>query len=169
MKRAFVVLLALILPPAIYFPTVAPRRNAVITKAEAELEELEMRLEMAQAAQRKLAQFHEEAAALDRELTKLRRILPPEMAVEDLHELMNTFASEQGVVLERFEPHEVEDAPPLQRMSIEAVVVGSTAATAAFLQKLETNSRILDVSDVTLRSDPAGWRTLFQITTQAMR
>jgi Tfp pilus assembly protein PilO len=167
--RALVILLALILPPLLYFPTVAPRRNAVTAKAEAELYELEERVEMARRAQGKLAQFREEAATLDRELTKLRRILPPEMAIEDLRGLATTIASEQGVSLERFEPRAVEDASPLQRLSIEIAVVGSAASIAAFLEKLENTSRILDVSDVALRRDPAGWRAQFLSTTHAMR
>jgi len=157
--RVLAILLALVLPPAIYFPTLGAQRNAQIRRAEADIRELDVRVEQARAAQRKLDQFHEEVARLDTELAKLRAILPPAMNVEELRSMTATRAAAHGVQLNAF---------AFDGQSIRASATGSASGLSEFFRDLSNAPRIIDVDFVTLRRDAGGWRTDFVMTSYAL-
>jgi predicted RNase H-like nuclease (RuvC/YqgF family) len=73
--RFFAVLAALIVPLAAYYPVKQEREKTIETQ-EKQIKELDMHIEQAKAAERKLAQFHEEVQRLNEEVAKSRRILP---------------------------------------------------------------------------------------------
>lgn len=157
--RILAFLLALALPPVVYFQTFGDQRQAAILKASAEIRELDIRIEQARSAQRKLNQFHNEVARLDEELVKLRTILPPAMNIEDVRSLTESLAAARGVRVNRFEP---------DGKSIRASVTGSAAGLAEFFGDIQNAPRIIDVDYVTLRKDAAGWRTDFLMTSYAL-
>src|SRR6476620_8044705 len=97
------ILCALIVPPAIYFPTIAAHRDAELESADEQLRDADVRVEQARAAQRKLPQFREELNRLATELAKLRRILPPDIAVDQVRDDVESFARENAIHLTRFE------------------------------------------------------------------
>ena len=153
------VILALALPVAIYFPTLGKRRERQNAKAEEAIRQLDMRIEQARAAQRKLNQFHEEVARLDTELAKLRTILPDAMNIAELRTITATRAATHGVTLNGFST---------DGKSIHASVTGSASALAEFFRDLSNAPRIIDVDYVTLRREAAGWRTDFIMTSYAL-
>jgi len=153
------ILLALALPPAIYFPTLGKQREAEIAKASEEIHEFDVRIEQGRAAQRKLDQFHEELARLDVELVKLRTILPPAMNVEELRSMTETSAAAHGVQVTAF---------VFNGKSITASATGSASGLTEFFRDLSNAPRIIDVDYVTLRKNESGWRSDFVMTSYAL-
>ena len=153
------VVLALALPPAIYFPTLGVRREAEIRKASEDIRQLDVRIEQARAAQRKLNQFHDEVARLDAELVKLRTILPPAMNIDEVRTLTKTRAAAHGVKLDAFDPY---------GKSVRASVTGSASGLEEFFRDISNAPRIIDVDYVTLRRVASGWRTDFVMTSYAL-
>ncbi len=165
--KFFAVLAALILPLVAYYP-VYQDREKTIEAADKEIHELEVRIEQAQAAQRKLQQFHEEVQRLNDEVTKLRRILPPDPALNEIREMVETTANTASVRIERFQPgqavrHDYVEVP------IDTEAVGSLDALASLFDALRNKSRIINVSDVTLeKASNSSWRAKFLTTAFAL-
>jgi Tfp pilus assembly protein PilO len=157
--RILAIILALALPPAIYFPTLNAQHDAEIKRADSEIRELDMRIEQAHAVQRKTAQFHAEVSRLDEELAKLRRILPPAASIDEVRALTEERAAAHGVRVTRFD---------VGSQSINAEVIGPAEATSEFFRDIANAARIIDVDYVTLRQDPAGWRTDFVMIAYAL-
>ncbi len=164
MKRFLAVLLALGIPPAVYFTTLEPKRNQRLRGAEAEIAELDKRVEQARAAERKLPQFRDEVRRLDLEIDKLRDILPTAIDLEWVRTKTEAAAERNGVRLTRF-----EDKAAARPPHSEGEVAGSAEGTAGFLRDIQNASRIIDATSLTMRKDAAGWRTGFVLTTQALQ
>ena len=169
MMKFLALVAALALPPAVYFPTLGAHRERKVEQARQQLAELDMRIEMAKTAQRKMPQFRAEMARMEDELGRLHAMLPPEPAIDEIRTLTQAAAEENGIELTHFDPGAVKDDSPLREQTMTTEVVGSAEGTAAFLREIEKASRIIDVSNVTVTKDPAGWRTDFVMTTYAMR
>lgn len=169
MRRLLAVIAVLVIPPAIYFPTLGAKRDRRLEQAHDALAELDMRIEMAKSAKRKLPQFQAEMERLDLELNSLHQILPPVPAIDEIHSLTESLAEENGIALTHFEAGAPKQDNELQEQSITAEVVGPAQGTAEFLRRIQNASKIVDVSGVTLTRDPAGWRTDFLMTTYALR
>ncbi|HEY8133164.1 MAG TPA: type 4a pilus biogenesis protein PilO [Thermoanaerobaculia bacterium] len=166
--RWLAVLAALLIPIAVYFTTISEEHDRQIRQADDDIRDADTRIEQGQAALRKLPQFREETQRLAVELEKLRRILPPDLAVRELYEVVRSTAVTDDVALNLFVPGEVTKRNPLQEIAIESEVIGSARALAAFFRDISNKARIIDVSSVTLRKDSAGWRTDFIMTTHAL-
>jgi Tfp pilus assembly protein PilO len=170
MKQLALVLIALALPPAIYFPTLATRREQQRRELERTVGDLDLHIEQARAAQRKYKQFREELQRLDVENEKLRTILPPALVIGDISATVQSYATENGVQLARFDARqpvaEKDDAYSFVRIEVE--VTGAAAATSAFLRRIANSSQIFNVDSTTMRKDPAGWRTAFVMTAYSM-
>ena len=159
-KHVILLFMCVLLPPAAYYNTLGEQRAKQIETDSMKLKELTLRVEQARAAKRKLSQFHEEAARLAEELAKLRIILPPAMDIDGIRALAEEKAAARGVRLTKFAVRE--------NQSIDAQVIGPAEATSAFFSDIANASRIIDVTYVTLRKDPGGWRTDFVMTSFAM-
>jgi Tfp pilus assembly protein PilO len=168
MKKFLVVFFALIVPPAVYFSTIGQRRQEEIAQLDGEVANVEMHLQHARAVRRRFGQFREETARLADELVKLRRILPSTMQIDDLRASVVTRAAETGVRLTKFEPGRIDTRAPLQQIFIDAEVVGDAASLPNFFVRLSNMSRVVNVSYVTLRPDPAGWRAGLVISAYAL-
>jgi Tfp pilus assembly protein PilO len=162
------ILAALLIPIAIYFSTVGQDHDRQIRNADANIRDAETRIEQGRAALRKLPQFREEKQRLGMELEKLRRILPPEISVRELYEIVESTAASDALRLNLFVPGKVTKGNPLQEITIETEVIGSAPAQTAFFRDISNKARIIDVSSVTLQKDTAGWRTDFVMTTRAL-
>ncbi len=169
MMKFLAVVAALVIPPAIYFPTLGAHRDQRVAQAQQQLAELDLRIQMAKTAQRKLPQFRAEMVRLESELGKLHSMLPPVPAIDEIHSMTQSLAAENGIALTHFDPGTLKDDNALQEQTMTAEVVGSAEGTAAFLRQIQTASKIIDVSGVTVTKDPAGWRTDFAMTTYAMK
>jgi Tfp pilus assembly protein PilO len=165
--RFFAVLAALIVPLAAYFP-VYQDREATIESGDKEIRELDMHIEQARAAEKKLPQFRAEFQLLNNEVTKLRRILPPDPAVNEIRDVIEKAADTSAVRLERFQPRKTSRADYVEA-PIDTEAVGNLDALASFFDAVRNKSRIINVSDLTLqRADPGLWRAKFLMTTFAL-
>ena len=160
MKHVILLLLAAGLPLIVYYNTIGANRDKQYDHDLMQLKELNIRVEQARAAERKLPQFHEELARLDTEVTKLRTILPPTMDIDGIRAMTEAKAAESGVRVTKFDVRE--------NQSIDAEVTGSTGATAKFFREVQDAPRIIDFTYVTMRKDAAGWRTDFVMTGYAL-
>lgn len=160
MKHVILLLLAVALPPVAYYNTLGAQRTKQIEIDSLKLKELTVRVEQARAAKNKLSQFHDEAARLGVELAKLRTILPPAMDIDALRAIAEEKAASRGMRLTKFAVRE--------NQSIDAQAVGPAEATSEFFSDIANALRIIDVTYVTLRKDPGGWRTDFVMTSFAM-
>jgi len=162
------ILAVLAIPPAVYFETLGAKRKADLQAADQQLAELDMRIEMAKAAQRKLPQFRAEMTRMSADLERMNTILPASPAIDDIHALVESTAAENDLQLTQFDPGKPTTGNALEEQTMTAEVVGSAEGTAAFLKKIGNASRLINVSGVTATKDPAGWRTDFLMTTYAL-
>jgi Tfp pilus assembly protein PilO len=169
-KQLVLVLIALALPPAVYFPTFGERREKQRRELERTIDDRTLHIEQDRAAQRKYTQFREEMQRLDVENEKLRRILPPSFAIGDIATTVQSYATENGIRVERFDARKpvAEKGDPYSFVKIDVQVTGNATATSAFLRRLSNSSQIFNVDATTMRKDPAGWRTDFVMTAYAM-
>ena len=168
MIEILLAIVMLALPPAVYFPTIGERRSEERNAADEMLHDLDIRIESAKAAQRKLPEFREEVQRLLEENEKLRRILPRSLAIDEVRALTAAAAQDNRLRLAAFKPRTPVAGMP-DRQEIEIEVAGTAADTAAFLRRMENVARIFDVSSVTMRKDEAGWRTAFVMTAYGLR
>ncbi len=166
--KVVAVLLALIVPLAAYFPTIAIQRQEQQERADEQLHQLDQRVEQALSAQRKMQQFLEEGAHLATELEQLRVTLPPKLTTADILRTLESAATRHGVRLTRFAPRPPGQWPPLQVVSIETEAEGPSIAIETLLRELgekpQPGQRFLAVSGVTA----AGTRTSFVVTGYAL-
>jgi Tfp pilus assembly protein PilO len=157
--RFLAVLVALALPLVAYYP-VNQDREATIRSLDNQIRELDMHIEQAKAAERKLSQFHEEVQRLNLEVAKLRRILPPDPALNEIRDVVDGVAETSGVRIDRFQPrqalrHDYVEVP------IDTEAEGNLAALASFFDALRNKNRIINVTDVTLEKGAPRWRAKF--------
>lgn len=158
--RLLAVLAALALPLVAYYP-VYQEREAKIATLDKQIRDLDMHIEQARSAQRKLSQFHDEVQRLNEEVAKLRRILPPDPALTEIRDIVDGVAEASGVRIDRFQPraairHEYVEVP------IDTGAEGTIGAIATFFDTLRNKSRIINVSDVTLeKASGPRWRAKF--------
>jgi len=142
------VLLAVALPLVAYYP-VYQDREATIRTLDEQIRELDMHIEQAKAAQGKLSQFHEEVQRLNVEVVKLRRILPPDPALNEIRDIADRVAEKSGVRIDRFQPRQAIRTEYVE-VPIETEAEGSIEALASFFGALRNTMRIINVSNVTL-------------------
>jgi len=165
--RFFAVLAGMILPLVAYYP-VYQDREATIRALDKQIHELDVHIEQAKAAQRKLSQFHDEVQRLNEETAKLRRILPPDPALNEIRDIVDGVAQTSGVQIDRFQPHQAIRKEYVE-VPIDTGAEGTIEALASFFDTLRNKTRILNVSDVTLQKRDAGrWRATFLMTAFAL-
>lgn len=166
--KAVAVLLALIVPPLVYFPTLGKRHEEQQQRADAQLHDVEVRVEEAHAAGQKMQQFLEEQGRLAADVQAYRVTLPPKPSASDILRTLEAAATSKGVRLIRFAPRTPTDSPPLQVVSIEVEAEGGPVLIDALLKDIggppQPGKRFLTVSGVT----PAGVRTSFVVTGYAL-
>ena len=166
--RTVAVVLALIIPPAVYFPTAGAQHKKDQQLAEEELARLEQRVQTVRSAQQDMQTFLQDDAHLATDIEQYRVTLPPKLGTSDILRTLEAATTRNGVQLIRFAPRPATQSPPLQVVSIEAEVDGPQAAKDALLQQLgdrpQPGQRFLTVSGVT----SSGTRTSFVLTGYAL-
>ena len=152
MKPALFVLLALIVPPAIYFPAFVPPHRADRDRLSKEENELQKRIEWSRAAKRKIVQFHDESARLDRELEKVDAMVPSAMQTDEVRSRLESAAAISGVRITTFEPRDIVGNAQVQEQDIDVEAVGGAGGLAAFYTDLaQPGSRLMFVSNLGVR------------------
>jgi Tfp pilus assembly protein PilO len=163
-------LAALVIPAVVYYFAFARANDEQQRRADAEVSNLDTRIEQGRAAQRKLTQFHEEVGRLGEQIVTLQRILPPDLRVPEIHDAASRKAAAAGVQLTRFAADQPSQRDGYEEISIDAEVVGSIEGIEKFFQAIERNSRIINLSSVTLRKGVGGdWTASFVMTSYAQR
>ena len=119
--------------------------------AQAEIEELEKKIEQGRAAERKLPQFRAEVQRLELELEKLRRILPSTRNTEEIIKKMKSLVDQGDFTLKRltFPPLTgAKGSDPYAEWPISIAVDGRYHDLAILFNRLSNFSRILNVEAI---------------------
>lgn len=157
LAAAIIVILGVATAPLYpYFLTISPPRDAKLEALDRELTELDMRVESANAAKRKYAQFQEEMARLDAENVKLRGIVPSDAGEEAFVKMLHDAAAASGVSVT------VNARRPIVRdlwieLRHDVTVRGPLQNLERFFRQVANAPRIADAGHLELRREGTDW------------
>jgi len=126
--------------------------NEEIAGADAQIADLDKKIEQGRTAQRKLPQFREEVRRLELELEKLRRILPSTRNTDEIIKKVKSLVDQGDFVLNKMAfPH--PGAPgedPYVEWPISISVVGRYHNLAILFNRLSNFSRIINVEQIAI-------------------
>jgi type IV pilus assembly protein PilO len=131
--------------------------QAQIKAADAQLKELETKIEQGRSAQRKLPQFREEVHRLELELEKLRRILPSTRNTEELIKKIKSLVDQGDFVLLKLTFPKLAPASggdPYAEWPITVSVNGRYHNLAILFNRLSNFSRIINVEQINITALP---------------
>ena len=130
--------------------------NADIASVNAELDELSKKIQAGRAAERKLPQFREQVAELERELEKLRRILPSSRNTEEIIKKMKALVDQGNFNLRVMTfpslPETATGDTPIVDWPINVELDGAYHDLAIFFNRLSNFARIMNVENVSLNA-----------------
>lgn len=123
-----------------------------IRGAEAQIAELDRKIEQGRSAERKLPQFREEVRRLELELEKLRRILPSQRNTEEIIKKMKSLVDQGDFTLRRltFPALAPKGSDPYAEWAISVSVDGRYHDLAILFNRLGNFSRIVNIESVTI-------------------
>lgn len=145
-------LVAVVLVVAVHYLFIVDINEEIAT-LEAEIDQLETKIEQGRAAEKTLPQFREEVARLELELEKLKRILPSQRNTEEIIKKLKSLVDEGDFVLRSLNFPDLQAAPEsdvYQEWPIEVAVDGRYHDLALLFDKLSNFSRIMNVERFTI-------------------
>src|SRR5213593_103045 len=123
-----------------------------IKAAEAQIKELDTKIEQGRSAQRKLPQFREEVRRLELELEKLRRILPSARNTEEIIKKVKSLVDQGDFILHEMTfPHPAAPGnDPYVEWPISISVSGRYHNLAILFNRLSNFSRIMNVEQISV-------------------
>ena len=123
-----------------------------IAKADAEIVELDRKIQQGRAAEQKLPQFREEVKRLELELEKLRRILPSTRNTEEIIKKIKSLVDQGEFTLHRlsFPPLGAPSSDPYVEWPIAVAVDGRYHDLAILFNRLGNFSRIMNVENISI-------------------
>lgn len=124
-----------------------------IAAAEAQIAELDKKIEQGRAAERKLPQFREEVRRLELELEKLRRILPSSRNTEEIIKKLKSLVDQGDFSLKKLTfPRlaEAKGSDPYAEWPISVSVDGRYHDLAILFNRLSNFSRIMNVEQINI-------------------
>lgn len=124
-----------------------------IVSADAQIAELDKKIEQGRAAERKLPQFREEVKRLELELEKLRRILPSQRNTEEIIKKIKSLVDQGDFNLRRLSFPKLgtaAGAEPYAEWPITISVDGGYHNLAQLFNRLSNFSRIVNVEQVSI-------------------
>ena len=125
-----------------------------IKKADAQIKELDTKIEQGRSAQRKLPQFREEVRRLELELEKLRRILPSTRNTEEIIKKLKSLVDQGDFVLHRLTFPKLAPpkagGEPYAEWPISVSVSGRYHNLAILFSRLSNFSRIMSVEQISI-------------------
>ena len=124
-----------------------------IKSAEAQIKDLDTKIEQGRSAQRKLPQFREEVHRLELELEKLRRILPSTRNTEEIIKKIKSLVDQGDFVLHRLTFPKLAPAQggdPYAEWPITVAVDGRYHNLAILFNRLSNFSRIMNVEQINI-------------------
>jgi type IV pilus assembly protein PilO len=141
---------------ALYAFYVTPTEEQ-IAAADAQIAELDRKIEQGRAAERKLPQFREEVKRLELELEKLRRILPSSRNTEEIIKKLKALVDTGDFALKRL-TFPVLTTPkggdPYAEWPISVAVEGRYHNLAILFNRLSNFSRIINVEQININALP---------------
>ena len=127
--------------------------QADIRAAEAQIKDLDTKIEQGRSAQRKLPQFREEVHRLELELEKLRRILPSTRNTEEIIKKIKSLVDQGDFVLHKMTFPKIAPAQggdPYAEWPITISVDGRYHNLAILFNRLSNFSRIMNVEQISM-------------------
>jgi len=127
-----------------------------IRSADAQIAELDKKIEQGRAAERKLPQFREEVRRLELELEKLRRILPSTRNTEELIKKLKSLVDQGDFVLRKLTfpklnaNQQGQGGEPYAEWPISVSVDGRYHNLAILFNRLSNFSRIINVEQINI-------------------
>lgn len=124
-----------------------------IAAAEAEIAELDKKIEQGRAAERKLPQFREEVRRLELELEKLRRILPSTRNTEEIIKKLKSLVDQGDFALRKLtfpKLAQAQGSDPYAEWPISVSVDGRYHDLAILFNRLSNFSRIMNVENINI-------------------
>jgi type IV pilus assembly protein PilO len=128
-----------------------------IKNAEAQIKDLDTKIEQGRSAQRKLPQFREEVHRLELELEKLRRILPSTRNTEEIIKKIKSLVDQGDFVLNKLTFPKLAPASggdPYAEWPISVAIDGRYHNLAILFNRLSNFSRIMNVEQITITALP---------------
>jgi type IV pilus assembly protein PilO len=144
--------LAILVVVGVHFYLVDPM-NEEIKSAEAQIAELDKKIEQGRAAERKLPQFRAEVQRLELELEKLRRILPSTRNTEEIIKKIKSLVDQGDFTLRRLTFPKLSEAKagdPYAEWPISVAVEGRYHNLAILFNRLGNFSRIMNVESINI-------------------
>lgn len=126
-----------------------------IASADAQIKELDTKIEQGRSAQRKLPQFREEVRRLELELEKLRRILPSTRNTEEIIKKIKSLVDQGDFILHKLTFPKLVQASsgdPYAEWPIDIEVDGRYHNLAILFNRLSNFSRIMNVEQITINA-----------------
>jgi type IV pilus assembly protein PilO len=126
-----------------------------IKSAEAQIKDLDTKIEQGRSAQRKLPQFREEVHRLELELEKLRRILPSTRNTEEIIKKIKSLVDQGDFVLHKLtfpKIAPVQGGDPYAEWPITVSVDGRYHNLAILFNRLSNFSRIMNVEQINIQA-----------------
>ncbi len=130
--------------------------NAQIADANAKIEELDKKIVAGRDAEKKLPQFREEVASLERELEKLRRILPSSRNTEEIIKKLKALVDQGDFELRSLQFPQLSAKSggsgdvPIVEWPISVKVSGTYHDLAILFNRLSNFTRIMNVDKFTI-------------------
>jgi type IV pilus assembly protein PilO len=137
-----------------YYELISPTDDQ-IRAAEAQIKDLDTKIEQGKSAQRKLPQFREEVRRLELELEKLRRILPSTRNTEEIIKKIKSLVDQGDFILHKLTFPKLVQASsgdPYAEWPIDIEVDGRYHNLAILFNRLSNFSRIMNVEQITIQA-----------------
>ena len=139
--------------------TTYPNFNAMAKRNEAEkakLEGLQAEIRKGQAIEAKLPEFEKEIENLQTKLSDLLAILPTTPETGELLKWVKNLADQSNLDLKDFSPEALHPVEFYKEYPIKMSIVGAYHDLGLFFDRVSKYSRIIDVSNVNISSNPGG-------------
>lgn len=123
-----------------------------IEAKKVELGKIEAEVAKARQRQAVLAKFRLEVAALEKELSRLKTILPLEKETDQLLRSVQDTTQSSGLRIMRFQPRPQVDRDVYLEWPIDMEIVGTYHNVAAYLDKMRKLPRIVNISNLKISS-----------------
>lgn len=138
----------------IWWRLYGPMRDRIVAQ-DAQLAELQVKIQEGRAARQRLPQFREEVRRLELELDKLLRILPVRLNTEDVLRRLRALAEQGDLDILRVTPGNLSDKDFYSEWPINVQLQGTYHNLASFFDRIGRFSRIFNIDNLNISAiDP---------------
>ncbi len=125
-----------------------------IASLQAQLEDLQTKIQEGRSARARLPQFREQVRRLELELDKLLRILPARLNTQEILRNVRNLAERGDFDLKVFQPGRLTDKDFYREWPISITLAGRYHNLAIFFDQIRRYPRIFNIEDLTIRALP---------------